>query len=72
MFYACACMGVLHANRTILLVGTTWTSEIVWLIMTGDYTSSKVQDERLYFLEGPNLMDFEKADADKGQRIFKV
>ncbi len=40
--------------------------------MTGDFTSTRVQDERLYFFEGPNLMDFDKADADKGQRIFKV
>ncbi len=39
--------------------------------MTGDFTSTKVQDERLYFLEG-RMMDFDKADTDKGQRMFKV
>ena len=54
--------------------GTTWLSEVVWLLGTGNYADavSKKQEDRMYFLGVGTWVDLKKAEEDKQQRFFKV
>ena len=55
-----------------MISGTGWISEVVWLIVTGDYEgTARKQEERIYYI-GAKWADLKKADSDQQQRILCV
>ncbi len=57
-----------------MVSGTSWVSEVVWLLVTGDYegAANRKQEDRMYFLGIGVWTNLKQAAEDQHKRVFKA